>query len=74
MQCTSDNAAGCCNYYDNNRCVIQCGSNKHPDENFDCVCDMFYIGSQCDSKWYGWMDREMDKLIGEWTNRMIRIT
>ena len=54
MQCTSEHASGCCNYYDNNACVIQCGSNKHPDENFDCVCDMFYIGSQCDSKW--WMD------------------
>ena len=50
MQCTSEHASGCCNYYDNNACVIQCGSNKHPDENFDCVCAMFYIGSQCDSK------------------------
>ena len=50
MQCTNANAAGCCNYYDNNNCVVQCGSNKHPDDNFNCVCDMFYNGSQCDSK------------------------
>ena len=35
-----------------NECVLQCGTNKHSNESFDCVCNQFYNGSDCTSKYY----------------------
>ena len=36
MRCFNRLATGCCNYFENNMCVISCTSPRVPDVNFDC--------------------------------------
>lgn len=36
MRCFNRLASGCCNYYENNMCVISCTFPQVPDVNFDC--------------------------------------
>ena len=50
--CTDSTNTSCCSFYDNDVCVSQCGTNKHSNESFDCVCNQFYNGADCTSKYY----------------------